>query len=59
MELTPKAIADFKRIYYEECGEQLTDKKAVELATAFFTLMAAVYRPIPKESCELEKNMVT
>lgn len=44
--LSKIAINDFKKIYLEEYGEQLTDKDAMEKANQLMRLFQTVYKPI-------------
>ncbi len=50
--ISDKALQDFKRIYREEKGAELSDAEAMEEAVALLTLYNAVYRPIKKEWLE-------
>jgi len=43
-----KTLDEYKRIYKEKTGEDLSDQEALEQATKLITLVKAVYRPIPK-----------
>ena len=43
-----KYLAEFKRIYKEGFGEELSNQEAMEKATNFLNLMRVVSRPIPK-----------
>jgi len=58
MQLTKDAIDEFKQIYSEDYGITLTDPQALELATSFFTLMQAVFRPLPDEPCPHNPDML-
>ena len=49
MRLSSKAIADFKRIYKEEFGEDLTDDKAEECAFQLLSLFDLLFRPSPED----------
>jgi hypothetical protein len=51
MQLSPKAIEDFKKIYREDYGVELTDSEALALAVSFFNLMRVICRPLPTENC--------
>ena len=46
--LSQKALDEFKEIYKGEFGKELSNEKALELATRLITLMKVIYRPIPK-----------
>ena len=47
--LSQKALEEFKKIWREEKGEDISDEKAAEEAINLLTLMDAVYKPIKKE----------
>jgi hypothetical protein len=47
--LSDKALKEFKQIWKEEIGEDISDDLAVENATQLLTFFDAVYRPIKKE----------
>jgi hypothetical protein len=47
--MTDQALADFKKLWKDEFGEDLTDAIALEEATAIVTLFSTIYRPIKKE----------
>ena len=46
MTLTPKQLAEYKRIYKEDFGEELTDQEAISQATGLINLMKVICRPI-------------
>lgn len=50
--LSREAINEFKQIYREEYGQELSEQEAVKLATEFITFFKAIYRPIPKNEYE-------
>ncbi|MBI5078102.1 MAG: hypothetical protein HZB11_01880 [Candidatus Yonathbacteria bacterium] len=50
--LSDKALQDFKRIFREEKGAELSDEEAIEEAIALLTFYDTVYRPIKKEWLE-------
>jgi hypothetical protein len=55
--VSEKALQEFKNIWREEFGEDISDEKALEEATALLTMFDAIYRPIPKAwSDEYDKN---
>lgn len=58
MHLSKEAIEEFKRIYKKVEGKDISDKKALELATSLITMFKAVYRPIPKEDEKKFKKIV-
>ncbi len=47
--LSDKAIEEFKQLYKEQYGEELTDSVAAEAANRLLRLVDIVYRPIPKD----------
>jgi len=47
--LSNKSLEEFKKIWREQFGEEISDEKAAEEAINLLTLMDAVYRPIKKE----------
>lgn len=55
MEIQPESIEELRQIHKKLTGEELTDKEAEEMAENLFRLVAAVYRPIPKD--RLEKHL--
>jgi hypothetical protein len=55
--ISNEALEEFKRIYKEELNEDISDEKAMGLATNLLTLMNVIYRPVKKEWLdELEKE---
>lgn len=50
--LSEDALQEFKALYKEEFGEELSDDKATELAINLLTMFDHVYRPIKKEWLE-------
>ena len=54
--ISKEAIEEFKKIYKEKHGEELSDYVATEAATRLIDIVRAVYKPIPKsEQAEYEK----
>jgi len=47
--LSDKALKEFKNIWREQFGEEISDEKAAEEAINLLTLMDAVYKPIKNE----------
>ena len=47
MQLSKKAINDFKKIYYEEFKVELTDAEANKKGQALLEFMKLIYKPIP------------
>jgi hypothetical protein len=55
--VSKEALQEFKKIWREQFGEEVSDAEALEQATKLLTLMNAVYRPIKKEWVEeYDKN---
>ena len=50
--VSEKALQEFKMVWREEFGEDISDEKALEEATALLTMFDAIYRPIRKEWVE-------
>ncbi|MFH1246640.1 MAG: hypothetical protein V1489_02615 [Candidatus Liptonbacteria bacterium] len=46
--LSDKALAEFKKIWKEEFGEDISDEKAAEEGINLLTMFDAIYRPIKK-----------
>ena len=53
MELTAKAIEEYRAIYKELNGRDLSDEQALEQATRLLFAFQLVYRPIPKDEQEV------
>jgi hypothetical protein len=47
--ISNKALEEYKKIYKEEFGVDISDERALEQAINLLTLMKAIYRPITKE----------
>jgi len=52
MQLSQKAISDFKQIYLKKFNQQLNDEKANELGVELLEFFMLIYRPIPKKDYE-------
>jgi len=50
MQLSNKAIADFKKIYQKKFGVSLSNVEANEKGLELLNLFKLVYRPIPKKA---------
>ncbi len=48
MQISKKAIEEFKEIYREEFGKDISDQTALELGTNLLNIFSTVYRPISK-----------
>ena len=46
--LSKSAIEEFKKIYRNEYGEDISDEEAIELAVNLLGLFKCIYRPLPK-----------
>jgi hypothetical protein len=55
MELSQKAVEEFKEIYQKEFGKKLSDSEAQELAENLISLFKIIYRPIPGQKSQLDK----
>jgi len=55
MGLSKEAIEEFKKIYFKEFKEEISDAKAKELAENLIFLFKIIYKPIPKRSKENSK----
>ncbi len=47
--LSQKALEEFKAIWREQFGEDISDEKAVEEGINLLTIFSAIYRPIKKK----------
>lgn len=52
MQVSPKALAEFKAIYKEQFGKDLTDQETYDKASNLLRLMDVVYRPMTKQDLE-------
>jgi len=50
--LSDEALIEFKQIWVEEIGTEISDEKAVELALNLLTLFDKIYRPLKKSWLE-------
>ncbi len=48
MGLSKKAVEEFKKIYSQEIGEEISDEKTRELGENLISLFRIIYRPIPQ-----------
>lgn len=46
--ISKKALEEFKEIYKDEIGEDISDEEALDEAINLLTLMDKIYRPIKK-----------
>lgn len=47
--LSHEALEDFKKIWREQFGEDISDEKATEEGINLLTMFNVIYRPIKKE----------
>ena len=47
--LSEKALQEFKQLYLEEYGEEISDERATELGINLLTMFQNIYRPVKKE----------
>ncbi len=52
MSLSKEAIEEFKEIYRQEFGEEISDQTALELALNLLNLFRAIYKPVTKKELE-------
>ena len=50
--MSEAALQEFKQIWREEHGEEISDEQAMELGTNLLTLFHHIYRPVKKEWLE-------
>ena len=47
--ISEEALEEYKKMYKDEFGTDITDEEAMEQATSLLTMMNAIYRPIKRE----------
>jgi len=47
--ISKAALEEFKKIWREEYGEEISDEFALEKATALLSVVDKIYRPIKKD----------
>jgi hypothetical protein len=47
--ISETALQEFKRLYAEEFGEEISDEKAMELGSSLLSLFDHIYRPVKKK----------
>jgi hypothetical protein len=52
MGLSKEAIEEFKRIYQEEFGKEISDKEAKEMGGSLLSLFKIICRPLPQDDKE-------
>ena len=50
--LSEAALRDFKKIWMEEFGEEISNERATELGINLLTLFDHIYRPVKKSWLE-------
>lgn len=56
MQLSSKAIEDFKKIHLKNCGVLLSDNEANRLGIELLEFFKLIYKPIPKKDYEYLKQ---
>ena len=54
--LSQQALQEFKKLWWEEHGDDIPDDFAIPMAVALLTLFDKIYRPVKKEWLE-EKQL--
>lgn len=47
--ISETALQEFKKLYAEEFGEEVSDEEAIKLSTNLLTLFNYIYRPVKKD----------
>ena len=55
MDISKELLEEFKKLYKEEFGEDLSDDKALEIAQRLLGFCLIVCQPLPKRSKPEEK----
>ena len=50
--ISETALQEFKRLWLEEFGEEISDEKAMEVGTKLLSLFDHIYRPLKKSWLE-------
>lgn len=50
MEISQKALEEFKEIWKRQFGEEISDKDAYEEASCLLRLFKVIYRPLPSKT---------
>ena len=56
MEISKESLEEFKKLYKQEFGVELSDKDALEIAQRLLGFCLLVCRPLPKEKEPEDKN---
>lgn len=46
--ISEKALEEYKALYKEEFGEEISNEKAMDEAVSLLTMFDAIYRPVKK-----------
>ena len=57
MEIPKEALEEFKKLYKEEFGENLSDKEALDIAQRLLGFCFLVCRPLPEVNEPEEENL--
>lgn len=58
MELSKKAIEEYKEAYKKAFGREISDKEAQELAFELLSLFKIIYKPVPEGKKEAMKRII-
>lgn len=47
--ISETALQEFKKLYVEEFGEEISDEQAMELGSSLLSLFDHIYRPVKKK----------
>ena len=50
--ISETALQEFKKLYIEEFGEEISDEQAMKLGTNLLTLFHHIHRPVKKDWLE-------
>ena len=56
MEISKKLLEEFKKLYKEEFGEDITDEEALEMGQRLLGFCLLVCRPLPEGNEPEEEN---
>ena len=54
--ISDAALQEFKKLYVEEFGEEISDERATELGVNLLTLFHHIYRPVKKDWLAVVSN---
>lgn len=55
--ISEERLQEFREIYADEFGEELSDEEALEKALDVLRMFRAIYRPIPRAKLDLYKEL--